>query len=244
MGIQDICTIDQFSIVLLGSFNPAIFHPEWFDRNQILPPQEVRDIAEAKRKDSDDLEGVKVRFIGSNVFVSGAQTRISLPSYMITVSPDRFEVSTQIQGKYEELAKFVAAIFMILEHTPIDAIGINFTSSLRFSESPKDLMSQYFCNQPDALNSVFGENYTIDSKITYTYDDSNVTLALDSINEGSGIGIKFNYHRDFADKDSARDVIKYVLDCYQPMMLNANGTITGLFGEPVDGEAKNEDKPS
>ena len=30
------------SIVLLGHFNPAIFHPEWLDRYKILPVQEIQ----------------------------------------------------------------------------------------------------------------------------------------------------------------------------------------------------------
>lgn len=32
---------EQVSIVLVGSLNPGIFHPEWFRRQGILLPQEA-----------------------------------------------------------------------------------------------------------------------------------------------------------------------------------------------------------
>lgn len=33
--------IDGSSIVVLGSFNPAIFHPLWFKINQLIRPEEA-----------------------------------------------------------------------------------------------------------------------------------------------------------------------------------------------------------
>ena len=38
---------EEISVVLLGSLNPGIFHPEWFRRQEILSPQEAE---EARRK--------------------------------------------------------------------------------------------------------------------------------------------------------------------------------------------------
>jgi hypothetical protein len=112
MDIEEIKTIRRSIVVILGKFNPAIIHPEWLDRNQVLPPTEVRDIAESKEvhphtevrdivesKEGKvrDLEGHKVKFIASNVLVSGSLTRLSLPSYQILVTPDKFEAETAIK---------------------------------------------------------------------------------------------------------------------------------------------------
>ena len=47
MDIEERKTIQRSTVVILGNFNPAIIHPEWLDRNQVLPPNEVRDIAES-----------------------------------------------------------------------------------------------------------------------------------------------------------------------------------------------------
>jgi len=235
MVIKELGSINQFTIVVLGNFNPAILHPEWFDRNQVLPPHEVRDIAEAKIREPEGLEGIKIKFIGTNVLVSGMETRLALPSYKVNVTPEKFEASTSKKEKYEELTEFVAATFKILEHTPVNAIGINFMSSLKFPEQARDLMNQYFCGKPDRLSSVFGKNYSIDTKIRYDYDDSKVTLLLDVKEENNEIGINFNYHKNFTEKQGTTELIKYLLENFKPMMLNADKTIKSLFGEPING---------
>ncbi len=235
MDMKELRTIGQSTVVILGNFNPAILHPEWFDRNQVLPPHEVREIAEAKRDELKDLAGLKVKFIGSNVFVSGAETRLSLPSYTIRVTPDRFEVSTSKKEKYEELCEFVAATFKILEHTPISAIGINFFSSLKFSEHASDLMHRYFCGEPKTISRIFGQDCSINSRIKYDYKDSRVTLILESKEESDEIGINFNYHKDFTEQEGTKELITYLLDSFEPMMMNADQVIKKLFGKPIDG---------
>lgn len=240
MDVKELRTIGGSSVVILGNFNPAILHPEWFDRNQLLPAQEVREIAEAKEEEHGDLEGLKVRIIRSNVFVSGVETRLSLPSYRISVDPERFDVSTSRKEKYEELCKFVAATFKVLEHTPISAIGINFWSSLRFSEPASGLMHRYFCGQPETISSIFGQNCFIDSKIKYDYKDSRVTLALDSKDESDEIRINFNYHKGFTEKEGTNELIAYLLENYRPMMLKADEVIKSLFGEAIDGGKRSE----
>ncbi len=238
MDINEIHTIGRFNVVVIGNFNPAIIHPEWLDRNQFLPPHEVRDIAESKRRDVEDLEGIKVRLVGSNVLVSGVEARLNLPSYRIQVTPDKFDVSTSIREKYQELTEFVVATFKILEHTPITAIGINFISTLKFSERARPLMHSYFCAKPDIISLVFGDNYQIDSKIRYDYNDSKVTLFLEKEVESDAISINFNYHKIISEQESSKEMIKYLLDNYKPMMLNADKIIEHLFG-PIDGGNEN-----
>lgn len=238
--MKELRSIDRSSVVILGNFNPAILHPEWLDRNQVLPPQEVREIAEAKEEVIEGLRGLKVKFIATNVLVSGAETRLILPSYRIIVNPERFEVSTSRKEKYDELCEFVAATFKILEHTPISAVGINFLSSPRFSEPASDLMHRYFCAQPETISSIFGQNYFIDSRIRYDYKDSRVTLSLELKDESDEIGINFNYHKSFTEKEGTIELIAYLLENYKPMMLKADEVTKGLFGEPIDGGKRSE----
>ena len=242
MDIEEIKTIRQSIVVILGNFNPAILHPEWLDRNQVLPPTEVRDIAESKEAEFKGLEGLKVKFIASNVLVSGSETRLSLPSYRITVTPDKFEAATVIKEKFEELCEFVAETFKILAHTPVNALGINFRSSLKFSKSARDLMHHYFCAEPESMSSVFGDRHLIDSRIRYDYKDSKVTLMLGGDEEKDEIGINFNYHKDFSENEGVATLIEYLLENFKPMMLDADKVIKGLFGEPTDG-GREDEKP-
>ncbi len=240
MDIEEIKTIQRSSVVILGNFNPAILHPEWLDRHQVLPPTEVRDIAESKEREVKDLEGLKVKFISSNVLVSGLQTRLSLPSYRISVTPDKFEASTAIKEKFEELCSFVAETFKILAHTPVNALGINFISSLKFSKSARDLMHHYFCAEPAAMSSFFGDRHLIDSRIRYDYKDSKATLSLKVDEEKDKIGINLNYHKDFSENEEVATLIEYLLENFKPMMLDADKVIKGLFGEPTDGGREGE----
>ncbi len=242
MDIEEIKTIRRSSVVIQGNFNPAILHPKWLDHHQVLPPTEVRDIAESKEGEIRDLEGLKVKFIASNVLVSGSLTRLSLPSYSITVTPDKFEAETVIKEKFEELYVFVVETFKILAHTPVNALGINFISSLKFSKSARDLMHHYFCAEPEAMSSVFGDRHLIDSRIRYDYEDSKVTLMLEGDEEKDEIGINFNYHKDFSENEGVATLIEYLLENFKPMMLDADKVIKGVFGEPTHG-GKEGEKP-
>ena len=155
MDVGEVKTIQRASIVLNGNFNPAIIHPEWLDRNQLLPPPEVQGVAEIQEKEIEGLEGLKVKFIASNVLVGGIETRLELPSYRIRVTPDKFAVICGVRDKFIELYEFIANTFIILKHTPLSALGMNFTTSLKFSEPASHLRNQYFCGQPDTLSSLF-----------------------------------------------------------------------------------------
>jgi hypothetical protein len=242
MDIKELKTIRSPSVVLLGNFNPAIVHPEWFDRNQILPPSEVREIAEVRKNEVKDLDGLKLKFISSNVFVSSIETRLNLPSYRINVTPDRFEATTSRKEKFEELPKFVGATFKVLEHTPISSLGINFLSSLKFSETSVNLMHSLFCGKPETIYQLFGTDCLIDSRIKYVYKDSKVTLLFELKKENDEIGINFNYHKGFAEKEGTNEMIEYLLDNFESMMLNSDEVIKHLFGDPVNG-GKTSEKP-
>jgi hypothetical protein len=235
MDIEEIRTIERSSVVIIGNFNPAIIHPEWLDRNQVLPPPEVRDIAEAKQERETDLAGINVKLISSNIFVSGAETRLRLPSYRIIVTPDKFDAMALKREKHKELCEFVASTFKILEHTPVEAMGINYISSLKFSEHAVGLMHRYFCAEPETLTSIFGERYLLDSRIRYDYKNFKVTLRLGLKEEKDEIGIDFNYHIKLSENEGTKELIENLLENFKPTMIDADKVIRDLFGEPVNG---------
>jgi len=93
------------SIVLLGSFNPAIFTPAWFAMHKILPK---------KAADNADVQVVHAQL---SVF--------STEWLQLQVTPDRFQAATQ-QAPHVRVHDLVMRVFKEhLFHTPVNAFGIN-----------------------------------------------------------------------------------------------------------------------
>ena len=97
--------ISGVSVVLLGSFNPAIFTPAWFSLHEILPKSAA---------DNADLQ-----------VAHGQLAVFSTEWLQLHVTPDRFHATTQ-QGPLVRVRDLVARVFREhLFHTPVKAIGIN-----------------------------------------------------------------------------------------------------------------------
>jgi len=93
------------SIVLLGSFNPAIFTPAWFAMHDILPQSAA--------------EEAEVQVVHAQLSV------FSTEWLQLQVTPDRFRAATQ-QGPHVRVLDLVVRVFNEhLFHTPVHAFGIN-----------------------------------------------------------------------------------------------------------------------
>lgn len=118
------------SAVLVGSFNPTIFHPQWLARTGLLPQAEA--------------DEATVEFIAPQV------TKFSTSWFECQVTLDNFQVST-LQAEMEEpLRDLVVGTFDLLPHTPVWSFGLNFDShfslpsvdtwhKLGHTLSPKDI---------------------------------------------------------------------------------------------------------
>jgi hypothetical protein len=91
--------------VLLGSFNPAIFQPQWFAQQDLLPRAEV-----------DDAE-IKV--------VSPQICDFKTARFRFQVIPERFMALAEPTTTPVSLRDLVLGTFFILEQTPVKAIGLN-----------------------------------------------------------------------------------------------------------------------
>jgi hypothetical protein len=93
------------SIVLVGSFNPAIFHPEWFARNGLLPQGEV---------DSAELQVVHPQL-----------SQFETERFSFQITTDRFTGMTKPNTIAGPLQDLILGTFYVLEHTPVQAMGMN-----------------------------------------------------------------------------------------------------------------------
>lgn len=132
----------------------------------------------------------------------------------------------------------MAAVFKILEHTPVTDLGINFISRLKFSDHADQLINRYFCAEPNTFVTIFDQKFSIDSIISYRYKDSKARVIFDIIEETDEIGINFNYHKRLSESEGTKELISYLLGNFKPMMENADKVIKDLFGNPINEEKK------
>lgn len=109
--------IDGASVVLLGSFNPAIFQPEWIARHELIAPEEA--------------DAAEVQIISREV------TQFSTDLFDIQVTSEQFIASTARAPRFEMLQDLVLGIFDRLRHTPIARMGLNRDAHFQMSSEPE-----------------------------------------------------------------------------------------------------------
>jgi hypothetical protein len=97
--------VEAASIVMVGSFNPAIFQPAWLSKQQLIRPEEADD--------------AKIALIQAEA------AAFSTEWFQLQVLPDRFQLSCTDPRQYGPLRDLAIAIFAILPHTPVKALGLN-----------------------------------------------------------------------------------------------------------------------
>jgi hypothetical protein len=96
---------DNASIVLIGSFNPGIFHPAWFEKQELLP--------------STETQNAKIEVISNEIAV------FTMSWVRIEVIGNRFVAKTADESKYGPLRDLVVGTFKLLEFTPVTQVGMN-----------------------------------------------------------------------------------------------------------------------
>lgn len=92
------------SIVLIGSFNPAIFQPAWFGAEGLLPKSEA--------------EGAEIEMVHPD-FVS-----FSTEWLVVQVTREQLAAVSR-REPYDSLRDLVVGTFSLLSHTPLRSMGIN-----------------------------------------------------------------------------------------------------------------------
>lgn len=174
---------EALDLVMVGSFNPAIFHPEWFLRQGL--------IVEAEAQQAQVAE------------VSAEVTFLQLCGFQIQCVSDRFSIGTSNISVAERMQDLVLGIFAKLPHTPITACGINhgvhylvgdaaYWHRIGHTLAPKDLVWNGLLENPGMqLITIRGE------RGGPFPGEINVTVAP-SVQYPPGIFVKSNYHYGIA----------------------------------------------
>lgn len=99
--------LSSVAIVIVGSFNPTIFTPDWFARHGLL---------NAKEAEASEVQVIHAQFSTFQIESLGLSLR---------VEPQRFQLQST-EAPYVALLDFVVRTFKeLLPHTPLVELGIN-----------------------------------------------------------------------------------------------------------------------
>lgn len=102
---QFTCELEGWNLVLLGNFNPSIFHPLWLEKFNLVSKEEA--------------ERAEIQIVQSEV----SSFRVGLID--VFVRPDRFQLSTTDPTVMSQVRDIGIGCFKVLDQTPILQMGIN-----------------------------------------------------------------------------------------------------------------------
>lgn len=106
------------SIVLLGSFNPAIVHPRWLAEKGLLS-QEAASFASGQRSSQQPM------------IMTPQFTTFSADWLTVQVRQEQLILMTVEEGRDVDLRDFAEGLMSLLPETPVDAMGLNYDAHFR-----------------------------------------------------------------------------------------------------------------
>lgn len=103
--------IEGVSIVLVGKFNPAVFHPSWFAQQGLLRPSEAE--------------------TAEDVVVLQHVATFKMDWLNVFVDMQRFQLHTTQMDYYPVIRDLAMGTFALMPETPIYMLGINMHSHVR-----------------------------------------------------------------------------------------------------------------
>ena len=199
--------IDSASIIILGSFNPAIFHPIWFKANGLIKPEEA--------------DKAKLEITTPMISIFGVEW------FRLQVETQKFAIQTDNETHFELLSDLVIGTFSLLEHTPVSAIGLNRTMHFKMDSeeswnafgdkiAPKDIW-QGVLEEPGLLSLVMQgpkkkPNQKSENLINVRVEPSPRTTP--------GIYIDVNNHFEIKDNDLQK-VLNILKESWRDVLINS-----------------------
>ena len=106
------------SIVVVGDFNPAIFSPDWLERNGLIG--------------KGDADTVRDGSQGKSLLVSHQVVTFETKWFALQVLENQFSLTSKdaLSPAFKDLA---VGIFQLVPHTPVTAVGLNFLGHFKLA---------------------------------------------------------------------------------------------------------------
>jgi hypothetical protein len=211
---------EGLDVVLVGSFNPAIFHPEWFFRQGIVSEQDAKE--------------AKIQDVGAEITV------LQICGIQLQCLGDRFSLGTQNISNAERIQDLIRQTFSLLSHTPITACGINphvhyligntaYWHKIGHTLAPKELVWNDLFDRPGMQSLTIKTLREGDFK-----GEINATVEP-SLKHPPGLFVKVNYHhglpRESVHAGSAELVLKFIEAEWKPACGMARKVAEQIFNK-------------
>ena len=220
---------NNWSIVLVGSFNPAIFHPAWFQLNKVISKETAESaVTELVHPDA---------------------TVVALGSLRMDVQRNRFNIQTE-QAPEISLLDFAMLVFGdLLPHSQITQFGINRAVFFRApSADRRTELGRLFA--PTAPWGAFGDRIA-GSKGQTLGGTTNVSMreVLDSqewnghiearlspayeVDQETGIQVNINNHfemKNYKDGEGAIRSLRALQDSFEDRLKKCDEIINAVLG--------------
>ena len=180
------------SIVAVGDFNPAIFSPDWLERNKLIGEGD----AAAAREGSQ----------GRPLLVSHQVSTFESEWFALQVLENQFSLTSKgaLSPAFKDLA---AGIFQLVSHTPLNAVGLNFTGHFKLASqeeyhkvgdvlAPKDIWNSLYPDESAGMEqiTILFKRGTRDKPVD-TKDEKRITVQP-SRSLKFGVIVSLNDHHD------------------------------------------------
>ena len=199
--------IDSSSIIILGSFNPGIFHPIWFKANGLIKPEEA--------------DKAKLDITSPMITIFGVEW------FRLQVETQKFVIQTDNETHFELLSDLVIGTFSLLEHTPVSAMGLNRMMHFKMDSeeswnafgnkiAPKDVW-QGVLQEPGLLSLVMqGPKQRPNQRA-----ENVINVRIESSPQITpGIYIDVNNHFEIKDNDLQK-VLKILKESWRDVLINS-----------------------
>lgn len=184
------------SIVFVGKYSPAMFHPSWFKHFKLVR----------------DAEADTATLIISHPTISQAQ----IGEFLITAEENRLILKSNNQSLFLALKDLSLSIVQLLEAVPVRQLGINFEAhysakseqswhQFGHSLAPKEVWSNFIENPGMHTMTIEGKNPR--AKKGYTRIKVEPSRKLTH-----GISMDINNHFDFGDVQDSVEAINCIRD--------------------------------
>ena len=215
------------SIVLLGTFNPAIFQPAWLNLTGV--------------EDNID-DPTEIRIIHRDI----ANFTVGVRNYF--VDKERFQIESA-SAPWVNLLDVVSKIFgENLIHTPIRAFGVNMTVHFRLPShdaqmqlgrklAPVEPWGRFGKEMLNSDKNLPGGLHKLTMRLPRVHDgiriDTNATVEPSPLITGNlGVSTNVNHHHvpsDFKEEDGSDYIVSALKDRFQKCLDEADGIINDIM---------------